>query len=299
MQRQDLILTDSSIRLRHVALFIFIILSWGLAWPVNKVGLEFMSPAWYTAIRLVIGTLTMMALVVAMKKFSLPDWRDMPLIVIVGLFQLGLYILLVNFGLAYMPAGRSSLLAYTTPLWVMPAAIILFAEPAGPLKWMGFILGISGLIILLSPWELNWSDRNILFGTAMLLLSSLIWAMTMLCVRHLRWHKSPLELMPWQLLVGTLPILAYAYMQEPTVTIHWNATLLLSLIYTGFLVTGLSYWSGIVVNRELPTIVVSLGFLAVPVFSLLVSAIYLHEPISLLTGIAMILILTGLACVAI
>jgi drug/metabolite transporter (DMT)-like permease len=283
--------------LKIFSLFVFIIFSWGLGWPVNKVGLAYMSPTWYTAARLIMGTLTMFAIVIGLKKFSLPKRQDIPLILIIGLLQISFYILLTNYGLLYLPAGRSSLLAYTTPLWIMPAAVFFFHEEAGFLRWLGFCLGIAGLVLLLSPWELNWTDRHVIFGSAMLLLASLSWAISMLCVRYMQWTKSPLELIPWQLLIGTLPILVFAWIKEPALTIQWNLPLLLSLLYTGALVTGLSYWSGVIINKEVPTIIVSLGFLIVPVFSLIISATFLHETIDLTTSLAMLLILLGLACV--
>ena len=286
------------INFRILSLFLFIIITWGMAWPVNKIGLDYMSPLWYTAIRLVVGTVTMMALVIALNKFSFPKLKDYPLIIVIGLLQISIYILLANIGLAYLPAGRSSLLAYTTPLWIMPVATLFFNEEAGWLRWLGFFLGTGGLILLLSPWEMNWTDRHIIFGSAMLLLASLCWAISMLCARYMRWSKSPLELIPWQLLIGTIPILLFAWIKEPVITVQWTPALILSLVYTGILVTGLSYWSGLVINKELPTIVVSLGFLAVPVFSLTVSAFFLNEIISLSTAIAMTMILIGLVCVA-
>ena len=285
--------------LRIVSLFLFIILTWGMAWPINKIGLNYMSPLWYTATRLVIGTLTMMTFIVVVRKFTWPKRQDLPLIAIIGLLQISIYILLVNIGLAYLPAGRSSLLAYTTPLWIMPAATLFFNEKTGPLKWFGFLSAISGLLLLISPWEMNWADSRILFGTSMLLLASLCWAISMLCARYMNWTKSPLELIPWQLLIGTLPILLFALIKEPIITVDWNPLLILSLIYTGILVTGLSYWGGLVINKELPTIIVSLGFLTVPVFSLLLSYFFLHEVINFSTATAIGLILIGLVCVVI
>lgn len=285
--------------LRIFSLFAFIVVSWGLAWPINKMGLMYMSPLWYTAIRLVIGTVTMMALVIALRQFSWPTRKDIPLILMIGVLQISLYIWLTNIGLSYLPAGRSSLLAYTTPLWVMPAAVFFFHEDAGWRKWTGFLLGIGGLMLLMSPWEMNWHDSNILFGSAMLLLSSLSWAISILGVRYMEWTKSPLELMPWQLLTGAVPMVMFALVNEPAMVVTWNLTLILSLIYTGFLVTGLSYWCGVIINRELPASVLSIGYLAVPVFSLAISAIFMGEIISLTTAIAMSLILLGLICISI
>jgi drug/metabolite transporter (DMT)-like permease len=282
---------------RIFALFLVIVFSWGLAWPVNKVGLMYMSPLWYTAARLVVGTISMFAVVICVKKFSLPEKRDIPLILTIGLLQIGIYILLTNVGLAYLPAGRSSLLAYTTPLWVMPIATIFFKEKSGPFKWMGFLLGIAGLITLMNPWEINWTDRNVMVGSGALLLASLCWAISMFGVRHMRWTKSPLELIPWQLLTGAIPIVIFAAVKEPAFAVQWNTPLILSLVYTGILVTGVSYWLGVIINKELPTIVVSLGFLIVPVISYMISAIFMHETINLPTGIAITLILVGLGFV--
>jgi len=282
-----------------LGLFAFIIFSWGLGWPVNKIGLDYMSPLWYTSFRMIVGTITMTALVAMMGKLKLPKREDFPLIIIIGLLQISLYMLLANIGLAYLPAGRSSLIAYTTPLWIMPITTIFLDEEAGWSRWLGFFLGFGGLILLLSPWDFDWSDRNTVIGTGMLLLASFTWALSILCARYMKWTKSPLELIPWQLLVGSVPVILFALVQEPVVTVTWNAPLILSLIYTGILVTGFSYWSGVVVNKELPSSVVSLGFLAVPVFSLLISAIFMHEVISVSTASAMALIILGLMCIVV
>lgn len=278
------------------ALFAFIILTWGFGWPVTKIGLEYASPVWYTCVRLIMGTAVMFVLVIALGKCSLPQKRDWPLILIIAILQVSGYILLSNIGLKYVPAGRASILGYTTPVFVLPMAILFFKEKASKMHWLGFLLGMIGILLLLSPWQINWTDTKVLFGSAMLLLAAFGWAVSIMATRYMTWHKSPLELMPWQLLVGTLPILISALIKEPHPIIHWTLPFWLSLIYTGFLVTGISYWCGIVVNRALPTIVVSLGLLASPVCSLLISVIFMGEKLSLTTTCAMISILLGLIC---
>lgn len=283
---------------RLFTLFAFIILSWGLAWPITKIGLDYMSPLWYTTARLIVGTITMLIIVFAVGKLSWPRRKDLPLILIIGLLQICIYLWLANLGLAYLPAGRSALLAYTTPLWVMPITTFFFKEETGAFRWLGFFLGIVGLVILLNPWEITWTT-NVLFGCAMLLLASLSWAISMLCARYMAWSKSPLELIPWQLLIATLPVLLCAFVQEPVLKMEWNSALMWSLAYTGILVTGLSYWGGLIINKELPTMVVSIGFLAVPVLSLIISAVFMHEIINFTTGAAMSLIILGLGCVVI
>jgi drug/metabolite transporter (DMT)-like permease len=280
-----------------LGIFAFVILSWGLGWPITKIGLEYMSASWYAAIRLIMATIMMMAAIIALKKFSWPHRRDLPLIFIIGILQIGGYMLLANIGLTYIPAGRAALIGYTTPLWVMPATIWLFKEPVRWQHCLGFMLGLGGLIILLSPWELNWSNNNIILGAIMLLLASFAWAISMLCTRYMHWNKSPLELIPWQLLVGAIPALIIAWTQDAATSIQWTPALIWSLLYTGILVTGLSYWTGVMVTKELPTLVVSLGLLLVPVCSLTISTLYMHESLNALTLTAFGLIISGIVCV--
>lgn len=282
---------------RLLALFILIIISWGLAWPAAKVGLDYMSPLWYTVARLVIGTVAMTSIVIGIGKFSWPTTKDIPLLIVIGVLQLGIFLWLTNIGLAYIPAGRSSLLTYTTPLWVIPIATFFFKERSTKLQWLGFWLGVLGLLVLLSPWEMEWADPDTVFGVVILLLASLIWSISMLGTRYLTWTKTPLELIPWQLLIAAVPMLIYAFIQEPEMQVVWSSSLLWSLAYTGILVTGFSYWGGVIINKELPTTIVSIGFLAVPVLSLLVSSVYMHEAISLTTTSAIGLILLGLVCI--
>ncbi|EKD72612.1 MAG: hypothetical protein ACD_45C00625G0004 [uncultured bacterium] len=283
---------------RLPALFVFTVLVWSFAWPINKIGLDYISPLWYTAIRMIVGTIIMMLLVLACKQLKLPKRRDLPLILIVGWLQIGLFILLINLGLAYMPAGRSALLSYTTSLWIIPLSILILREWPKPLHWVGFICSLMGLTMLLSPWELNWSNWHIIVGCGMLIAASLSWAISMLCVRYMQWHQSPFALLPWQLLAGAIPIALLALSQEPSLVIHWTGTLVFSLAYTSILVTGFSYWAALVLNKELSPLVMSLGFLIVPIFSIALSAVFMHESITLITGSAMGLIVLGLIFVS-
>ena len=293
----NLIVND---RVRLFSVFAFIIIVWGFAMPINKIGLDYLTPIWYTAIRTVVGTLTMMVLVLMLNKFTWPDWRDAPLILAIGIIQITLYVVFLNVGLAYIPAGRTAILSYTTPLWIMPLTILFFREKPKLSQWIGFLAGIGGLMLLLCPWEMDWSNRKVIFGAFMALLSSLAWAISILCARYMKWHKSPLELIPWQLLLGTIPILAFAWYKEPLPSLRFlHPAALFSLIYMGVLVAGISYWASLIINKELPSLTVSLGSLSIPLISLVSSIIFLHEPVTILTVSAMALILLGVVCVAI
>lgn len=291
------------IMIRNVALQVYVlvillIIIWGLCWPINKIGLAFMPPIWYAAFRLLIGMISLFIIAVFSRKLIIPNRRDLPIVLVIGFLQMALFLSLITIGLDHVSAGRSAILVYTTPIWVMPLAILFFNEKLNKYNAIGFLLGMLGIFTLFSPWGMDWADSDALLGNGLLLLAALCWAVAILCARNMTWYRTPIELVPWQLLMGTCLVFIAAYSYQPSPSIDFNDTLIGSLLVTGVLGAAFGYWGSIVVSKELPSITVSLCFLAIPVSGLIFSALILHEPITFLIIVAMFFILTGIAFVA-
>jgi drug/metabolite transporter (DMT)-like permease len=282
---------------RIYLLLFAIILVWGSSWPIAKVGMDYMPPLWFAALRLIIGTVSMFFVVSVLGKFVVPDKQDLKIIFSIGFLQIALLMVLITIGLYYVDAGRSAVLVYTTPLWVVPISVLFFKERPTLGKWIGFILGLAGIAVLFNPFAVHWSMGNELMGNGVLLAAAFCWSIAILCARYMHWHRTPLELIPWQLLVGTLPVLLLAFVQNPQPQFIWGSTLVFSLIFCGILSTAFAYWGSIVISKELPAITTSLSLLAIPMCGLLFSAWLLSEKITLSLIIAMLFILAGLLCV--
>lgn len=276
---------------------ILIIVIWGVSWPISKMGLAFMSPIWYAAFRLMVATVSMFIIVTLLGKFVWPRKQDLKIIFAIGLLQVGIFMILINVGLYYVSAGRTAVLVYTTPLWVVPISIFVFKERPSLIKWSGFFLGIAGIAVLFNPFAVNWADHNVLIGNGILLLAALSWAIAILCARYMNWTRTPLELISWQLLLGTIPVLALAFIEQPHPVFEWNHVLILSILYTGIFATAIAYWGTVLVSKELPAITTSLSLTIIPVIAVIFSSFWLHEPITLSIIIALLLILSGVICV--
>ncbi len=277
--------------------FLLLILAWGFNWPVSKIALQYMPPLWFSAGRLGIGTVAMLSIVILLRKFIWPTKQDIKIILVIGLLQIGLFMSLVNIGLYHVAAGRSSILVYTTPLWVVPISVFFFHETASWIKWLGFIFGMTGIAVLFNPFAINWSNHEILLGNGALLLAALSWAISMLCARYMRWSHPPLQLIFWQLLIGALPVIFLAILKQPHPHIIWNHSLIWALLYGGIIATAFGYWGGVVISKELPPITSSLSLLGVPVCGVISSALFLKEPITFSLMLAILFILLGILCV--
>jgi drug/metabolite transporter (DMT)-like permease len=282
---------------RAYLLLVVVVILWGVNWPIIKIGLAYIEPVWFVVIRMFLGAALFFALQLATSGIVVPSRRDLPIILSIGLLQLGLYLLLITVALRYVPAGRSAVLSYTTPLWVVPGALVL-GERLTAARMVGIALGLAGIGVLFEPGEVDWSDRTAIFGNLCLVLAALAWAVAILHIRFHRWTLSPLALMPWHLLLAGIAVLPLAIAIEGRPRIAWTAEFWAVLFYNGPVTTCFCAWAIITIGRILPAITTSLVLLGVPVVGLAASALWLGETLTpgLLLGMA--LIGTGVALVS-
>ncbi len=274
-------------------LLVAVVILWGANWPVMKVGLQSMPPIWFASARMTLGAATLFALLMVLGRLKLPTRRDLPLVLTVGGLQMAAFLLLVNLALQHVEAGRSSVLAYTTPLWVTPAAMLLMSETLTPRKAAGLVLGLGGLAVLFNPLGFDWASREALVGNALLLGAAFAWSLAILHVRVHSWDSSPLQLAPWQMLVAAVPLGLLSWFSESWSTVRWSGELAVILAYNGPLATAFCFWAVVSVNRALPAITTSLSLLAVPVAGVLLSAVFLSETLTPTLVGGLLLILAG------
>lgn len=199
-----------SAEVKGVILLVVAILVWGGNWPVMKAGLSHIGPVWFSASRFVLGAICLFGLQIFTRTVKYPTRRDFPLILSVGLLQMLAFTLLSLFAMMEIPAGRSAVLSYTTPLWVTPAVLLFFKERLTKTQIAGSMLGVIGVAILFNPLALDWSNWTLLRANLMLLGAAFCWA---LCILHLRYYKadsSVFQLAPWQMLFAAIPLVGIA-----------------------------------------------------------------------------------------
>lgn len=275
-----------------------VIILWGVNWPIMKTGLNGIGPLSFAASRMVLGGLTMLAAAALTGQLAKPHRQDWPVVISVGLIQMAAFIGMATFALQYVPAGRSSILAYTTPLWVLPISLLLLREPVNRWKLVGFLLGFAGVVVMFNPATFDWSDPNILLGNGTLMFAAMLWAVLIVQIRGHQWHGTPLSLAPWQFMVATLALLPIALYLEGDKPIEWSGQLWAILLYNGPIATGFCTWAIVTVTRALPALTTSLGTLGVPVTGVIASAIVLGEPITGSNLGGLLLIIGGLALLA-
>ena len=269
----------------------------GLAFPVLKIGLAASTPVWLAAARASLSALSAFALLAALGRLGWPHRADWPIVLSVGAFQLTFYFTLANIGLQNVPAGRSGVLSYTAMLWLVPLSLLV-GERVGWRGLLGVALGLAGIVVLIEPRRLDWSNRAVVEGHLWLLLAGFSWALAILHARRHRWRAAPLDVLPWQMSVATVLLWSLAFVLEPKGRLDFGkAELWIALLYIGTFAGPLGTWAAVSVARALPPVTGSLGMLATPLVGIAASAVLIGERVttSLLLGTA--LMIAGIATV--
>jgi drug/metabolite transporter (DMT)-like permease len=278
-----------------VLALIVVVVAWGLTWPVNKVVLLSLSPLWAVTLRCAIATVTLFALTAWRGRLALPPRGDLPVLLSITLLHMVGFNLLASWGLGMVPAGRTVVVAYTTPLWVTPGAALLLREPLTTRRVIGVLVGLAGLATLFNPLALDWADRAVVLGNLAILLAALLWAASILHIRAHRWHSTPFALIPWETLLATVLLAPIALGTGPLPDADWSVRFNALLLYLGVVGTAVAYWAVATASRLLPAVTTSLGLLATPVLGVIAATLWLGEPLTLPLVLAIILVLGGVA----
>jgi drug/metabolite transporter (DMT)-like permease len=222
----------------------------------------------------------------------------MPAMLAIGGLQLGAYFALAHEAVAWVPAGRTAILANTTTIWVVPLSLVFLREHIPARRWLAAGLGLTGVAVLINPMAIDWSSSRVIIGHIFLLGAGLSWSIAIIVTRGARPRLTMFALLPWCFLIGSLVLAPMLAWHAPNGTLGDRPVSWWALGYIGLIAGPLGTWCVMEATAKLPALVSSVGFLTTPAVSLILANLFLHEPFTpdLLAGSA--LIMAGVAFAA-
>lgn len=270
----------------------------GASWPVTKLALlDGATPSWFALGRAGLSALVACAAVSATQGLHRPGRSDLPTLLALGLLQLAGFFALAHAAVAWVPAGRTAILSNATLVFTVPITLLLTRETVSRRHWLATGLGAAGVVVLVGPWAIDWTSGPALLGHGFLLGAALCWALTMTIVRRWPPRLSMFALLPWAFGLATLALLPMALWHGVG---RWTPGSVWCLGFIGLVMAPVGTWCVMQATTALPLIVASVGFLAGPAIGLILSSVWLHEPMtaSIMFGAALILGGAGLAAVS-
>lgn len=268
------------------------------AWPITKqaIGLG-VAPMWFAVGRAGFSGAVLFAVLGATGRLRVPGRRDVPVLLAVGLLQLAAFFAFAHLAVAYIPAGRTAILSNVTTIFIAPLSALVLRERVSARRWIAAGLGVAGVMVLMNPWAIDWGGPGVLTGHLFLLGAACGFSVAILTVRRCPPGLSMLQVLPWCFLLAALVLLPVAVLHGGGVGV-WTWPSWGAMAYIGLLAGPVGTWCVMVAAAELPAMVSSVGFLMTPAAGLILSTLWLGEPmgLDLLAGSA--LILGGVGCAA-
>jgi O-acetylserine/cysteine efflux transporter len=268
------------------------------AWPITKQAIELgVVPIWFAVGRAGFSAFVAFVVLGLLGRLVIPRRADWPAVLAVGLLQLAAFFYLAHEAVAFVPAGRTAILCNVTTIWIVPLSILVLHEPIPLRRWIAAALGLLGVIVLMGPWAMDWTDSNTVIGHIFLLGAAGTFSGAMIAVKRWPPQSSMLQLLPWCFAVATMVLLPIAWLEAPSAG-TWTPTAMWSMAYIGGLAGPLGTWCVMQAAATLPAMVSSVGFLMTPAAGLLLSAWWLHEALGFDVLLGSALIILGVACSA-
>ncbi|HWL83250.1 MAG TPA: DMT family transporter [Roseomonas sp.] len=265
------------LRLADLRLLLIAVTLFGGAWPITKAALPYATPLWFAVSRTLLGALVAAGVLTALGRLAWPARQDWPAMLGVGLLQLGGFFALTHLAVALVPAGRTAVMANVTIYWLVPMSVLVLRERVSGMRWLAAGLGLAGVAALTGPWAMDWREPGMLLGHAMLVLAALLWSCAIVITRCFPPSRTMLDVLPWCFLLGGVVLVPMALILEPHGGIGRGAWP--HMLVIGGIVAPLGTWAVIEAGRRLPGAVSSVGFLLAPAIGLVVSTLWLGEPL--------------------
>lgn len=162
---------------------------------------EYISPEVYTAVRMLFGCVGFWILALFTQREKVP-WSDHKILMGGGVIMAGT---LLAFGRAfcYTSPCYVSLISATSPLIVMLMAAAFLKEPISWRKSVGVLIGICGaMFIVLFSWKIDANASPL--GLFLCFVNILFYAGYLLLTRTISKRYSPITMMKWMFLYGSI-----------------------------------------------------------------------------------------------
>ena len=254
------------------ALFLLTLI-WGYNWIVMKLAIQYASPFQFAALRTFIGAL-MLFLVLLITKRPI-KLQEFPTMLALGLLQTCGFTGLLILALVVGGAGKTSVLSFTMPFWVLLFAWPMLGEKVQGWQWLAVFFALFGIVLIFDPLHIK-GDGISMF---MALCSGISWAISVIVSKKLHQRRPDLDLLnitAWPTLLGSLPIVVVALLL-PAPPIVWSQTFILTVTYSIFLSGSLAWVLWMYALQRLPAGIASMASMLIPVIAVVCAWLQLGE----------------------
>ena len=274
-------------------LLVFIAVIWGSAFTAIKLVVGDLGTFWAAAARVIIGFLSVLVCVPFFAKRVSVSQKTFGLIGLVAMLNMVIPFIMISWAMNHVEAGVGALLLGTTPIIAMVMGHFLTQdERINSGRVLAVCLAISGIVVLVGRETLAGLGAVTILAQVAIVSAGACYVSAGFVMRRI--DMDPVAFTAIALGIGSaiLGALAFAVAGRPNLDL--SAEVVYALLWLGAVPTGLAYMLRFWLVRRVGVSTFALAMNTVPVFGILIGALYLGEVIRISTVLALLLVLAGL-----
>jgi drug/metabolite transporter (DMT)-like permease len=260
---------------KQIILIIAVTLSWGLNWPMMKMGVTGYPPLTFRALCLWIGVPVLwLALRVMKVPFQVPrkDWRELFWLAVTNMF---IWHVLIILAVSLLSSGRAAILGYTMPVFSALLGVAFFGARMRPIQWLGVGAAALGVSLLLFNELTNFAGKPL--GVLMALTAAAVWAFGTQKLRATTIAASTLTLSFWMTFMAAVVLTVMSVAFESSRWQMPSAKIWVAIVYNGVLIFGFTHAAWFTLARGLPPVASTLSTMMIPILGVFLGALWLGE----------------------
>ncbi|RZV11194.1 threonine/homoserine efflux transporter RhtA [Natrinema hispanicum] len=276
-------------------LFVFLAVLWGLSFPAISIGLEYLPPLLFAAVRYDIAAILLLAYAATQVDGWVPTRRnDLAAVTGGGIFLIG------GNGLLFLaqqtvPSGVAAIIQGLVPIITALWAVVLLGERLSPLGAVGAAIGFCGVALVVQP-----DPSNLLAGDTLgrLLVVGQVCSIALggVLIQRAGPTIERGALVGWSMGIGSVVLhaasLAAGEFPSPSLVVP---TAVGALVYLGVFATAIAFLIYFRILEEHGAFEAALVGYAVPIVATVAGVVFLEESISTVTVAGFGLVVVGFA----
>jgi len=271
-------------QLRNSFLLLLAAIIWGVAFVAQSVGMEYVGPFTFNAVRSLIGGIVLIPCIFLLGKLNgekktklLPEDKRERKTLLAGGLLCGLFLCAASnmqqFGILYTTVGKAGFIT-ACYIVLVPILGIFLGKKTGIGIWFSVILAVIGLYLLCMTDSLSFGK-----GDLFVLGCAVLFAGHILVIDHFTVLVDGVRMSCIQFIVSGLisSVLIFLF-EHPTLTAIWEAKL--PILYAGVLSCGVAYTLQIVGQKDMNPTIASLILSLESCISVLAGWMILNQKLS-------------------
>jgi drug/metabolite transporter (DMT)-like permease len=259
----------------------------------GKMALRELQPFGLICARVTLATTVLVVVRLLMRKKERVAARHLPELALCAFFGITLNMLVFIAGLARTTATNAIVIGTTIPVFTVGVAVVARKEAATLAKVVGLVVACLGAMTIVGAARFETGSGKLL-GNLLIVGNSLSFSIYLVISRRLLSIYSPITVVAWTFVFGTLGILPFGAPSLVAAAPHLSARTWSCVVYIALFPTVGTYFLNLFALQKVPASLVAIYIYVQPIVGALMAAAALGERPSASTYIGGALIGSGI-----